>query len=97
MEGLLGRFWEGFGKPKSLIFALFSKFFRKSFFSNPGLFKIWAFSKSGSEKKRVFDILTSKKYGVNDPSGISHFCLSSKWHFICIFYQFLQKTVLGDF
>ena len=26
-----------------------------------------------------FYILTSKKYGVNDPSGISHFCLSSKF------------------
>ena len=24
-EGILGRFWKGFGKPKSLIFAIFSK------------------------------------------------------------------------
>ena len=45
----------------------------------------------------VFDILTSKKYGVDDPSGISHFCLSSKWHFFVIFYQFLPKNGFGGF
>ena len=28
---ILGGFWEGFGKPKSLIFALFSMFFRSIF------------------------------------------------------------------
>ena len=27
-EDILGGFWEGFGRPKSLIFALFSSFFR---------------------------------------------------------------------
>ena len=46
----------------------------------------------GSEKKWFFDVLTSRKYGVNDPSGISHFCLSSKWHFFIISYQLLAKN-----
>ena len=32
-KGILGRFWEGFGKPKSMIFALFSMFFRCRFSS----------------------------------------------------------------
>ena len=26
LEGILGRFWEGFGKPKTSIFALLGKF-----------------------------------------------------------------------
>ena len=29
--GILGGFWEGFGRPKTLIFALFSMFFRSHF------------------------------------------------------------------
>ena len=35
-EGILGRFWEGFGSPKFLIFALFSMFFRSRFRSTLG-------------------------------------------------------------
>ena len=30
-EGILGRFWKGFGRPKSSIFAFFSMFFRSHF------------------------------------------------------------------
>ena len=33
LEGFLGGFGEGFGRPKSLIFALFSMFFRSRFWS----------------------------------------------------------------
>ena len=59
----------------------FLRFFLKIvFFSNPGFFKIRI-----GKKNRFFEMLTSKKYGVNDPSGISHFCLSSKWHFPLFF------------
>ena len=43
-------------------------------------------------KNWFFDFLTSRKYGVNDPSGISHFCLSSKWYVFGIFNQFLAKN-----
>ena len=79
----------------SLIFIIFRCFF--DFF-----FQILVFSKSGlfqnpGRKKMVFDILLSRKYGVNDPSGISHFCLNSKWHFFDIFSQFLPKNGLGVF
>ena len=82
----------------SLIFIIFRRFFENRFFSNPGFFKIRGFSKSGLEKKRFFDILTSKKYGVNDPSGISHICLSSKWHFFRYFLSvFAKKRFLGIF
>ena len=35
-ENILGRFWEGFGNPKFLIFALFSMFFRSRFRSTLG-------------------------------------------------------------
>ena len=33
LEGILGGFWEGFGRPKTSIFALFSMFFRSHFAS----------------------------------------------------------------
>ena len=75
--------------------SLFSYFF--DVFLKIVFVQILVFWKSGSEKKRVFDILTSKKYGVDDPSGISHFCLSSKWHFFIIFCQFLLKNGFGGF
>ena len=35
-EGILGRFWEGFGRSKSSIFTLFSMFFRSHFWSTLG-------------------------------------------------------------
>ena len=36
LEGILGRFWKGFRRPKSLIFTLFSMFFRSHFWSTLG-------------------------------------------------------------
>ena len=73
----------------------------KSGFSNPDFSKIWFFQnpgffqKSSSEKIRFSIFLTSKKYGVNDPSGISHFCLSSKLHFFVFLSVFAKKLFLG--
>ena len=66
----------------SYLFDVFLKifFFHILFFSKSGLSQ-----NPGRKKKRVFNILTSKKYGVNDPSDISHFCLSSKLHFFNFF------------
>ena len=42
-ETILGGFWEGFGKPKSSIFALFSSFFRC---------KIWSAIWKGKKSKK---------------------------------------------
>ena len=41
--GILGGFWEGFGRPKSMIFALFSMFFRC---------KIWIATWKGKKSKK---------------------------------------------
>ena len=44
-EGILGGFWEAFGRPKTLIFALFSMFFRSKFWKT--------FWKGKKSKKRA--------------------------------------------
>ena len=43
-ERILGRFWEGFGRPKSFIFALFSLFFQC---------KIWSVIWKGKKSKKI--------------------------------------------
>ena len=64
-EGILGRFWEGFGRPKSLIFALFSMFFRSRFWS--------AFRKAKKStknaKKPNFSAFWRRVCGVRDVPG----------------------------
>ena len=40
-EGILNGFWEGLGRPKPMIFALFSMFFRSRFRSTLGKSQKW--------------------------------------------------------
>ena len=62
-EGILGGFWEGFGRPKSSIFALFSMFFRSHFWSTLGK------SKKSAQEAQKQQNSASWRSGCGDPQA----------------------------